>query len=145
MPKKRMPVAERRRESEAVMASPPLAVSYNWPDTGPGARTRKRADVWQVSLGSDAVMIAGTEGQVRRDGGLQLHPPGLGGRQVGRPRRDRGDGGPDGERTGGPAPRRALPVGSDRLASAGGAGTAAAAADLQGGAGRRPGESQEPA
>jgi len=29
---------------------PPLDVSYNWPDTGPGARTRKRADVWQVSL-----------------------------------------------------------------------------------------------
>ena len=23
--------------------------SYNWPDTGPGARARKRADVWQVS------------------------------------------------------------------------------------------------
>ena len=50
MPKKRMPVAERRQESETVMASPPLAVSYNWPDTGPGARARKRADVWQVSL-----------------------------------------------------------------------------------------------
>src|SRR5215467_7465758 len=64
---------------------------------------------------------------------------------MGRPGCGRGDGDPDGERTGGPAPRRALPVGSDRLAGAGGAGTAAAAADLQGGAGRRPGESQEPA
>ena len=45
MPKKRMPVAERQQESEAAMASSPLAVPYNWPDTGPGARTRKRADV----------------------------------------------------------------------------------------------------
>jgi hypothetical protein len=34
MPKKRMPVAERRRESGITMASPPLAVPYNWPDTG---------------------------------------------------------------------------------------------------------------
>lgn len=30
--------------------NPPQVASYNWPDTGPGARTRKRADMWQVSL-----------------------------------------------------------------------------------------------
>ena len=28
--------------------------SYNWPDTGPGARLRKQADVWRVSLVDEA-------------------------------------------------------------------------------------------
>src|SRR6266851_5769959 len=65
MPKKRMPVAERRQESGITMASPPLAVPYNWPDTGPRSRTRKRADVWQVSLCRRTIGTAGTEGQVR--------------------------------------------------------------------------------
>jgi len=65
---------------------------------------------------------------------------------VGRPRRGRGRGsGPRSEWTRGPAPRRTLPVGSDRLAGAGGAGTAAAAADLHGGAGAGLAEGQEPA
>jgi hypothetical protein len=50
MPKKRMPVAERQQESESGWPTPPSVVSYNWPDTGPGARLRKQADVWQVSL-----------------------------------------------------------------------------------------------
>jgi len=39
-----MPVAERRQESEATWLAPPLAVSYNWPDTR-RCGTRKRADV----------------------------------------------------------------------------------------------------
>jgi hypothetical protein len=47
------------------MASPPLAVPYNWPDTGHCSRTRKRADVWQVSLCRRTIGTAGTEGQVR--------------------------------------------------------------------------------
>jgi len=34
MTKKRMPVAERRQEVGTPVAGPPLAVSYNWPDTG---------------------------------------------------------------------------------------------------------------
>jgi hypothetical protein len=50
MPKKRMPVAEKQQESEGGRPAPPLVASYNWPDTRPSARTRKRADVWQVSL-----------------------------------------------------------------------------------------------
>ena len=45
MPKKRMPAAERQREIEAAGPAPPPVASYNWPDTGPGARARKRADV----------------------------------------------------------------------------------------------------
>ena len=47
--KKRMPAAERQQESGTAWPIPPLAVSYNWPDTGPGARARKGADVRQVS------------------------------------------------------------------------------------------------
>jgi hypothetical protein len=45
MPKKQMPAAERQRETSAV--SPVLlpGTLHNWPDTGPGARARKRADV----------------------------------------------------------------------------------------------------
>ena len=46
---KRMPAAERQRETSAVMPGPPPGVLHNWPDTGPGARARKRADVRQVS------------------------------------------------------------------------------------------------
>jgi len=45
MPKKQMPAAERRQENGAAWPAPLPAVSYNWPDTGPGARARKRADV----------------------------------------------------------------------------------------------------
>jgi hypothetical protein len=48
MPKKRKPVAERQQETETIGPFLQMAVSYNWPDTGPGARTRKRADMWQV-------------------------------------------------------------------------------------------------
>jgi hypothetical protein len=50
MPKKQMPVAERRQENESAWPTPPSVVSYNWPDTGPGARLREQADVRQVSL-----------------------------------------------------------------------------------------------
>jgi hypothetical protein len=50
MPKKRMPAAERQQESKRIDQPPSLAVLYNWPDIGLDARTRKRADVWQVSL-----------------------------------------------------------------------------------------------
>jgi hypothetical protein len=39
-----MPVAERRQENGATWLAPPLAVSYNWPDTR-RCGTRKRADV----------------------------------------------------------------------------------------------------
>jgi hypothetical protein len=39
---------------------------YNWPDTGPGARLRKQADVRRVSLCRPSTGYAGTEGQVRR-------------------------------------------------------------------------------
>src|SRR5713101_470336 len=66
---------------------------------------------------------------------------------LGPSRRGRGCGGPHSERTGGPAPgtRRTRRVGQDRLAGAGGAGTAAAAADLQGVAGAGLAQGQEPA
>jgi hypothetical protein len=44
MPKKRMPAAERRQETEMRSINPPLVVSHNWPDTGRGTvRARKRA------------------------------------------------------------------------------------------------------
>jgi len=33
MPKKRMPVAERRRETPVLWLAPPLAAGDNWPDT----------------------------------------------------------------------------------------------------------------
>jgi hypothetical protein len=36
-----MPVAERRQESGTVWLAPPLAVSYNWPDTWPLCRDAK--------------------------------------------------------------------------------------------------------
>ena len=49
MPKKRMPAAERRRETRAEGRAPAAAL-HNRPDTGPGARLRKQADVRQVSL-----------------------------------------------------------------------------------------------
>jgi len=87
----------------------------NWPDTGLGARARKRADVRQVSLWGNADKDAGTEGQVRRDDGLQFHHPGLGRQRLGAPGHyDRdGEDGLDSERTGGPAPQCARPVGED--------------------------------
>ena len=44
MAEKRMPAAERRRETTTTMPVLQLAVMDNRPDTGPGARTRKRAD-----------------------------------------------------------------------------------------------------
>jgi hypothetical protein len=50
MPKKRMPVAERRQETGTKWLLLQAAVPHNWPDTGPGARLRKQADVRQVSL-----------------------------------------------------------------------------------------------
>jgi hypothetical protein len=50
-PKKLMPAAERQQESAGRGTGPPTGCSaYNWPDTGPGARPRKRADVRRVSL-----------------------------------------------------------------------------------------------
>ena len=50
-PKKRRPAAERKQESDGSSTGTPAEwPSYNWPDTGPGARPRKRADVWWVSL-----------------------------------------------------------------------------------------------
>ena len=51
-PKKRMPAAERQQESGTISrrSFQPDGFSYNWPDTGPGARLRKQADVWRVSL-----------------------------------------------------------------------------------------------
>lgn len=46
MPKKQMPAAERRQETEMRSISPPLVVSHNWPDTGrEPVRARKRAHV----------------------------------------------------------------------------------------------------
>ena len=47
MPKKRMPVAERRQETGTGVVTGLLRRSFrdNRPDTGPGARTRKGADV----------------------------------------------------------------------------------------------------
>ena len=44
MTEKRMPVAERRRETGTDDCSLRAVVPDNRPDTGPGARTRKRAD-----------------------------------------------------------------------------------------------------
>jgi hypothetical protein len=71
----------------------------------------------------------------------------MGWRHLGHPRGGRGCGGPQSERTGGPAPQagRTRRVGSDRLAGARGAGTAATAADLHGGAGAGLAQGQEPA
>jgi len=45
MTKKRTPAAERQRETGTRWLAPPPAVPNNRPDTGPSARTRKRADV----------------------------------------------------------------------------------------------------
>jgi hypothetical protein len=49
MPKKRMPAAERQQESGTVWPVSPLAVLYNWPDTGlvPG---RESALTWAGEL-----------------------------------------------------------------------------------------------
>ena len=44
MTEKRMPVAERQRETMTMMPALQLAVVDNRPDTGPDARARKRAD-----------------------------------------------------------------------------------------------------
>ena len=64
MPKKRMPAAERRQESEITIAGPTLAVSYNWPDTGlvPG---RESVLTWAGEPLQTNYRTAGTEGQVR--------------------------------------------------------------------------------
>jgi len=40
-----MPAAERQQETSASVPVLPPGVLHNWPDTGPGARARKRADV----------------------------------------------------------------------------------------------------
>ena len=45
MSKKQMPAAERQQETAAVVIGPPPVAGDNWPDTGPGAWARKRADV----------------------------------------------------------------------------------------------------
>jgi hypothetical protein len=44
MTEKRMPVAERQQETTTWMPSFSWRVVDNRPDTGPGARKRKRAD-----------------------------------------------------------------------------------------------------
>ena len=45
MAEKRTPAVERRQETGNVMAGPfSRPLPHNWPDTGPCARTRKRAD-----------------------------------------------------------------------------------------------------
>jgi hypothetical protein len=44
MAEKRMPVAERQRETHRGRSVLQLIAVDNWPDIGPGARTRKRAD-----------------------------------------------------------------------------------------------------
>ena len=44
MTEKRMPVAERQQETIAVDQPSSLIAVDNWPDTGPSARPRKRAD-----------------------------------------------------------------------------------------------------
>jgi hypothetical protein len=44
MTEKRMPVAERQRETTTLTPVLQLAGVDNRPDTGPGARARKRAD-----------------------------------------------------------------------------------------------------
>jgi hypothetical protein len=49
MPKKRMPAAERQQETSVVIPVLLPGALHNWPDTGPGARARKRADMRQVS------------------------------------------------------------------------------------------------
>jgi hypothetical protein len=50
MPKKRMPVAERQRETRALWSLLQATVLDNRPDTRPRAWLRKQADVRQVSL-----------------------------------------------------------------------------------------------
>jgi hypothetical protein len=45
MLKKRMPAAERQREASVVIPVLLPGALHNRPDTGPGARARKRADV----------------------------------------------------------------------------------------------------
>jgi RNA-directed DNA polymerase len=47
------------------LVGPPPIVSWNWPDTSPGARTRKRADVGRWTFEDELSVTAGTEGQVR--------------------------------------------------------------------------------
>ena len=131
------------------MASPPLAVSYNWPDTGPGARARKRADVWQVSLflrlaaarplepkGKLDAMTGYSFTTPVWDGGTWVTPVVA---EVVAARRANG---PEDQPRKQDAPAE---WGKIDLAGARGAGTAAAAADLQGGAGAGLAQGQEPA
>jgi len=85
MPKKRMPAAERQQESGAI--SPGASAgrpSYNWPDTGP-VPGRESALTWAGELLERGGQGAGTEGQVRRDDGLQLFHPGMGWQYLGHP------------------------------------------------------------
>ena len=57
MPKTRMPVAERQQESrDSVTGSSADGLAYNWPDTGPGARTRKGADVGRWAYEDNATL-----------------------------------------------------------------------------------------
>jgi len=50
MPKKPMPAAERQQETSAVMPGSPPGALHDWPDTGPGARARKRKHDRPLSL-----------------------------------------------------------------------------------------------
>jgi hypothetical protein len=53
----RMPVAERRQESgDSVTGSSAGGLPYNWPDTGPGARTRQGADVGRWAYDDNATL-----------------------------------------------------------------------------------------
>jgi hypothetical protein len=53
----RMPVAERRQESgDSVTGSSAGGLPYNWPDTGPGARTRQGADVGRWAYEDNATL-----------------------------------------------------------------------------------------
>jgi hypothetical protein len=97
----------------------PLVVPDNRPDTGPGARTRKGADVGRVGLRRSVTKDTGTEGQVGRHDDDDA-------RGCARVRH--------GERTGGRSPGLAR----GRLAPGAGRRTAAEAADLRGVAGWGP-------
>ena len=43
------PADESRQETLTMWRLLQAVVADNWPDTGPGARLRKQADVWRVS------------------------------------------------------------------------------------------------
>jgi hypothetical protein len=57
MPKKRTPAAERQQESgTSVTGSSAGGLPYNWPDVGPGARTRQGADVGRWAYEDNATL-----------------------------------------------------------------------------------------